>query len=140
MSGSAPLSLTTVLCVCVMCRYQLKHARPSALTHIHTISLHTLHCTASALESRSFLSPVSPHRHTHALTHTSLNQRGYLFLFMVSWCPDSLPALLDFFSFPLFCVFLSLEYFPSQLNLGFLTASRALNSGKAEGNPFLYHL
>lgn len=28
--------------------------------------------------------------------------------------------------------FLSVEYFSSQLNLGFLTASRALNSGKAE--------
>lgn len=45
--------------------------------------------------------------------------------------------LADAFFFYFLLFFFSVEYFSSQLNLGFLTASRAFNSGKEECDQFV---
>lgn len=104
------------------------HTKPR--THTHSL-YNSLHCLCFKVKQSS-VSCQSTHAQTQL---TKSYQRIYLYshsILKVCQCWQML-----FFSFFLFSFFFSVEYFSSQLNLGFLTASRAFNSGKEECDQFV---
>lgn len=92
---------------------------PHTLTHSHTRSSHTRRLLC--------LSPCLLLIQTHAGIHLTESQR----VFFCTCSSDSQPAAPGLFS--LFFL-LSVEYFPSQLNLGFLTGSWALDTGNKKSD------